>query len=98
MTKSQAVNAALVSVSFGWAAVAYAVVSRLGDYGPATPVAVMRADYRFSLCLGFLGVAMILGAVGLAGYAFVDAKIRASLVVFLVAAPLVALVVLGYQQ
>ena len=89
MKPSLAANVALVTVVIGWASGSYGVLSQLGDPAPWVPKAELAAHRDVSLTFMFSGALLLLASLWLSGYAFSNARVRASIATLLVVVPLI---------
>jgi hypothetical protein len=92
-----AANLALALVSLGWFALAYSVLTSLGDIDPKVPSSVVQFYRRSSLSIGFTGVSLLVFSIGLASYALPVAPKRAIAALVMFAVPFLGFFVVGLQ-
>lgn len=93
MKSAHAANLSLGLVVIGWLLSAYGVLSTLGDPDPRVPSVVIERERHLSAAILIVGVIALLSSTWLSGYAFTQAKRRASLALIMCVAPIVALFV-----
>lgn len=88
MRKTTAANAALCLTVLGWVTSYWGLFAHLGDPNPQIPHEVIEPANRFYWAIFVAGVILVVGATWLAGFGYVEAKIRSLVAVALTILPL----------
>ena len=95
MKRTAAANIAMCLTIVGWTMSFVGLFAHLGDPNPKVPHEVIEAENRFYWAIFLVGMILIACAMWLAGFGYLEAKIRSSLTVAMTVVPLI---VFGVQM
>jgi hypothetical protein len=97
LTTSRAANASLILVIVGWLVATYGVLSHFGDPDPRIPLSVIERDRHMAGACLIVGIASLVASIWLSGYAFQNARRRASIALGAFVLPFIVLCVFALR-